>query len=185
MKNETKASLVGALLALSLACNPTLAMDVSYFQGMAPIAAKSIKPYGDDLFGDKVNLFDGSLQFEHTDLQLKGNDDLLVALTRGVSVGKSESSTSFNRAVGNWEWKLPRVGGSFGKVTGWKGSDGSGARCSKYSAPAWEVVGSPSALIDVPPQNFWHGTMLEVPGSGFAGAVGSGYQLYRGTAKRR
>lgn len=158
--------LCGTLLACTAVLTPAFAMDVSYFQGMAPISAKSIKPYGEELMGDRVNLFDGSLQFEHTDLQLKGNNELTVALTRTLSVGRTESANAFNRQFGNWDLKLPRVGSSFGTKTGWVGRDGSGARCSKYWSPPWEYVDNTTALIDVPPTSYWQGTMLDVPGYG-------------------
>ena len=146
------------------------AIDMQYLQGQMPMAKNAITPYGDDMFGDKVSLFDGSLSFEQTDLALKGNNALPVALTRGANPGKHEGPASFGNAVGDWAWKVPRIGGTFATTSGWRGSDGSTARCSKYWFPAVETVSFPQsgtlAVVDLDPTKFWHGTSLDVPGQG-------------------
>ena len=143
------------------------AVDYLYLLGQVPKAQEAITAYGTDLFGDTVNLYDGSLSIEHTDLSLPGNSALPVKLTRAVSPGKSEVATYSNRAFGDWALQLPRVGGSFAAATGWRGRDGSFSRCTKYWFPAMEtVLGGPDRVHDISSDAFWHGNHLEVPGHG-------------------
>lgn len=65
------------------------AVDVAYLQGRKPAAPDAITALGPDLFGDKLNLYNGSFSFEHTDISLPGNSALPVALTRTHSPGRS------------------------------------------------------------------------------------------------
>jgi len=126
---------VALCAAVFSASMPVSAMDVDYLRQLVPVAQKQIKPYGEDMFGDKVSLYDGSLSFEQTDLDLKGNFDLPVRLSRSVGVGKKSKQYTFNRPLGNWEWNLPRVGGSFSVTKGWQGTSGNN-RCTGYTESA-------------------------------------------------
>lgn len=152
---------VALCAAVFSASMPVSAMDVDYLRQLVPVAQKQIKPYGEDMFGDKVSLYDGSLSFEQTDLDLKGNFDLPVRLSRSVGVGKKSKQYTFNRPLGNWEWNLPRVGGSFSVTKGWQGTSGNN-RCSGYTFPAMEFAAGQSVAAS----DFWHGTNLEIPGAG-------------------
>lgn len=87
-------SLASRAFALSVVCgmgcmtvvaNP---VNISYLEGQIPVAPDAVAAYGPDLFGDKVNLFNGSLVFEHTDLNLPGNNALPVALVRKHMPGR-------------------------------------------------------------------------------------------------
>ncbi|MFT7723419.1 MAG: RHS repeat-associated core domain-containing protein [Roseateles sp.] len=142
------------------------AIDMQYLQGQMPMAQKAITPYGDDLMGDKVNLFDGSLYFEQTDLALKGNNELPVALIRGVSPGKHTSAGGYNYPLGDWTWKVPRIGGTFAKARGWRGAGNTLARCSNFWMPENEYLAGLGANIEVFNYTFWQGTHIEVPGEG-------------------
>lgn len=152
---------VALCAAVFSASMPVSAMDVDYLRQLVPVAQKQIKPYGEDMFGDKVSLYDGSLSFEQTDLDLKGNFDLPVRLSRSVGVGKKSKQYTFNRPLGNWEWNLPRVGGSFSVTKGWQGTSGNN-RCTGYTFPAMEFAAGQSVAAS----DFWHGTNLEIPGAG-------------------
>lgn len=145
---------------------PAAGIDVLYLQGQVPMAQKAITAYGTDLFGDQINLYDGSLSIQHTDLSLRGNSELSVALTRGTTPGKYERGAGQNKQLGDWSWKLPRIGGTFATPTGWKSRTGTGARCSDFWAPASEMVPGVDGNIEVQSSDFWHGTHLDVPGHG-------------------
>ena len=151
--------LAGALLSVN-----SFALDPTYFQGQAPKAEDAVTPYGTDLFGDQINLYDGSLQFNQTDLTIKGNSDLPVTLSRSAVPGKNEKITAFGKQLGDWKFDVPRIGGTFSVLTGWRGYDGSYSRCSKYNEPASESVRAGGSIYTVFPVSFWHGTFLEVPG---------------------
>ena len=156
------------LVAGALLCSgSSLAVDYLYLLGLVPKAQDSITAYGTDLFGDTVNLYDGSLAFEHTDLSVPGNNNLPVQLTRGSSPGKAELAAHMNHQLADWSLKLPRIGGTFAEPTGWRGWDGSFSRCSKYRQPEFEFLGlGVDTIIDVSPDAFWHGNHIEVPGHG-------------------
>lgn len=149
---------VALCAAIFSASMPVSAMDVDYLRQLAPVAEKQIKPSGEDMFGDSVSLYDGSLSFEQTDLDLKGNNELPVRLARSLGVGKKESVFAFGRPVGDWDWSLPRVGGSFSTTKGWQGTAG-GNRCTGYTFPESEFVGG----LDARNVDFWQGTHLDIP----------------------
>ena len=62
MRNRL-ARVVGGVLLLAgaLVSVDSFALDPLYFQGQAPKAEDSVTAYGTDLFGDQVNLFNGTL----------------------------------------------------------------------------------------------------------------------------
>ena len=157
---------VAALCAAVLTSVPARAMDADYLKQLVPVAQNSIKPYGEDMFGDKVSLYDGSLAFEQTDLDLKGNNELPVRLTRGLAVGRRTTTYAYDFPLGQWEWKTPRIGGSFSKTVGWtgyaNGVHSDTTRCSAFWRPGEVFVGGQVAFDN----DYWHGTYLDVPGAG-------------------
>lgn len=147
-----------------LAANTSTSQSValSYLEGLRPTSMSSVATLGPDLFGDKVNLFNGSLQFEHTDLELPGNSALAVALTRRYSPGRMP----YVRGIfGDWDLHVPRIAGSFSEH-GWVTSTGGTNRCSGYSTPKTVVLTSGVTSVQFTPEQFWHGTTLDVPGQG-------------------
>lgn len=54
----------------------------AYHEGQLPRAQDAIKTLGPDLFGDQINLYDGSFSFQQTDVSLPGNSALRVAVSR-------------------------------------------------------------------------------------------------------
>ena len=107
-------------------------VNLSYLQGLTPVAPDAITAYGPDLFGDKVNLFNGALGFEHTDLSLPGNSALPVMLGRSHTPGRAHIVRG---QFGDWDLAAPRIGGSFSNALGWVPTRGGGGRCSAFSAP--------------------------------------------------
>jgi YD repeat-containing protein len=163
-------------VAFAFAWSDCRAVDMLYLQGQVPTAQKAITAYGTELFGDTVNLYDGSLSIQHTDLNLLGNNELPVSLTRTISPGKSERWTALNRPLGDWAWALPRIGGTFATNTGWRGQDGNvGTRCSQFAPPPEEIISGPSAMdVETPPPGPGvvlsdHQHSVELPGGGKAG----------------
>lgn len=82
----------------------TTAVNVSYLEGQNPVAPDAITTYGPDLFGDRVNLFNGGLEFEHTDLSLPGNGGLPVALVRRHTPGRPRVVRG---QFGDWDLEVP------------------------------------------------------------------------------
>jgi RHS repeat-associated protein len=145
---------------ISQSTSGTQTVSLSYLEGLRPSSISSVSTLGPDLFGDKVNLFNGSLQFEHTDLEVPGNSSIPVALTRRYSPGR----LPYVRGVfGDWDLHIPRITGSFSEQ-GWVTGSGGVNRCTGYSAPAAVVVGGGSGPVGFQYNQFWHGTTLDVPG---------------------
>jgi hypothetical protein len=70
---------------------------------------------GRGLFGESVNLYNGKLEFAHTDVSLPGNDALPVAVGRRISAGENPME---GKAFGRWELDIPHISGLFPSSTG-------------------------------------------------------------------
>ena len=147
-------------------------VSVSFMTGKAPMAPDAITTLGPSLFGDSVNLFNGSFSFEHTDFNLPGNSALSVALVRSHTPGRS---WYIRGALADWDLNTPRIEGTFASNEGWVPSYGSAAtRCSgfgelpavarSFSIPLadYEKIIS----IDFFPWEYGNGINLVIPGAG-------------------
>lgn len=105
-------------------------VNIAYLEGSQPVAPDAVTTLGPELFGDKLNLFNGALEFEQIDTQLPGNNALRVAVTRRYSVGRS---LDVRGQFGDWDLETPRIGGSF--AAGWVTSSRGLNRCSGFSLP--------------------------------------------------
>lgn len=153
------AVLVTTILLASL---PGLAraqeVRIAHLQAQAPRAEHNITTLGDDLMGDRVNLYNGSLEFIQTDVSLPGNDSLPVAFSRRHVAGRD---TTIRGALADWDIEAPFIGGSFTADKGWVTSAGSSARCGQFSAPPTRVLTGTSYWS---PEEFWQGHQLGIPG---------------------
>jgi hypothetical protein len=131
----------------------------------APYAVGTLGP---DLFGDTVNIYNGSLEFSQTDVSLAGNNDLRVAAGRKLTTGGRG-----NLGLGlfaHWDLDIPKIYGTFSELDGWRkiAADGqpSTARCTNFGAPP--IVTKPGTDGDTKfrSSEFWHGNMLYIPGAG-------------------
>jgi YD repeat-containing protein len=159
-------SLIGAtLLAQSFNVR---ADDSTTFQEQFKLikAPKAYASLGPDLFGDKVNLYSGGLEFAQTDISLPGNNSLRVAIGRRLVAGRY----TFNKyPFGHWQLDIPHLHGTFalGNVNnrqGWTDPAGGVARCSNFGAPA-EAKGLQDASTWAALE-FWQGNYMYVPGAG-------------------
>jgi hypothetical protein len=106
-------------------CRKTLtpdAVSVAYLRGKRPAAPDAIATLGPDLFGEKINLYNGSFHFEHTEVELPGSNALPVALVRHHSPGRR---TLVRGAMADWDLNTPRIEGTFAEVEGWIPQSGS------------------------------------------------------------
>lgn len=168
------------------------AVRLTYLEGLLPVAPDALTPLGSMPFGERINLHNGALSFQQTDLQVPGNGVLPVALTRHFNVGRNMVVTG---AFGDWDNDTPRISGVFGAAEGWVSGDGMLTRCSRFNAPppidrvsadpggidlsrsrpmpqplspSGPPAAGPSAMPDTMvtfnPHEFWQGTTLHVPG---------------------
>jgi RHS repeat-associated protein len=146
------------------------AVSAAYLQGKAPVALDTIETLGTDLFGDKINLFNGSIAFEHVDISIPGNSALPVALARRYLPGQQ---TKTRGQFGEWDLSVPRIGGTF-SGRGWLSQNGFNTRCSEFSLPPQELAsaygagGIPDQLYTVVylASDFHHGVTISVPNGG-------------------
>ncbi|GJI96014.1 hypothetical protein RugamoR57_27320 [Duganella caerulea] len=123
-------------------------------------APNAVAKFGPDLFGDKVNLYNGTLIFAQTDVRLDGIGAIPLTVGRTLTVGKSNVGQG-GRAFGIWDLDIPYLSGVFEISNGWTNSQNSTARCSNFSAPpvyynqrTWEFY----------PTDYWQGNTLHLPG---------------------
>ena len=135
-------------------------VNLSYLQGLTPVAPEAITAYGPELFGDKINLFNGALGFEHNDLSLPGNSRLPVALGRSHTPGRAHIVRG---QFGDWDLEAPRITGSYSTALGWVPTRSGGGRCSAYSAPPHVPK---TAAVSYLSTDYWNGVTLKVPGAG-------------------
>ena len=107
------------------------AVPVSYERGKLPVAVDAIGSLGADLLGDKVDIYNGSVSFEQTDIDLPGNNHLPVALVRSYS---PRPWWGLRGAAADWDLNTPRIEGTFSELQGFVSANGGGpgARCSSY-----------------------------------------------------
>jgi len=123
--------------------------------------AENSQALNGDLFGDSVDLYTGRVSFSTTDIDLKGNSALPVALTRHFEIRdpRLHGSAPFM----DWTLELPRISGVFGhefsgpvtySVHGWADQ-----RCSGARAP------EPIELTYFATE-FWYGLHASIPNGG-------------------
>ncbi len=130
-------------------------------------ADPTIAGLGPDLFGDKVNLYNGALEFVQHDLAIPGHQNLPVGVSRKFN------ASSTHRAKGmfaDWDLEIPRMQGIFANRAGWvvQGDPRSGIsrRCTNahFEPPTvpdrFNSGGSFSAA------EYWHGNFMYAPGIG-------------------
>src|SRR3546814_396798 len=126
-------------------------------------ASQAVGALNDELFGDSVNLPEGSLSFSATDVDLPGNDGLRVAFSRAYSVHNRWKYPSPDFALGDWDLDVPNISGIF--APNWTIgtpliNSADGHRCSLGGlSPTQPVDNSNFDSRDV-----WHGNTLSIPG---------------------
>ncbi|MBL8305277.1 MAG: hypothetical protein JNM33_01175, partial [Rubrivivax sp.] len=128
-------------------------------------ADENVAALGNDLMGDRVNLYNGTLEFVHTDANLPGNSALPVAAGRRLVTGQPQRVAGH---FGDWDLEVPRLHGVFSQSKGWSVGAGeasaSTARCTGFGPPP-QVRGQ-SLQGTFNPEEYWHGSFLYLPGAG-------------------
>ncbi len=158
-------ALTAAVLLCVLASPASRAESIYSEQDKLIRGGDSIGTLGNDLFGDKVNLYNGTLEFTQTDVSLPGNNALPVSVGRRLVAGSETRSQS---VFGDWDLDIPHLHGVFsaspqGPNLPWTTQSGGGARCSTYGVPP--VVSSQGGGM-WNPEEYWHGNFIYIPGSG-------------------
>ncbi len=124
-----------------------------------------VEPMKGEIFGEKVNLYDGSMSLSATDISVPGNNSLDVSISR--SYGDMSGNANDNE-FGNWSLDLPSLSGTYGDQpeTEVEGYWSPSARCSTVAAPptleVWNTQHTQKIYFD--PHTYWDGVRLSLPG---------------------
>ncbi len=127
-------------------------------------ADRTVGTLGADLFGDKVNFYNGTIEFTQTDVSLPGNNALPVSIDRRLVPG---SEVRVFGHFADWDLDIPHMHGVFARTgqavygLGWSAQWG-GGRCTNYSPPPNVTYQGGMWTGD----EFWHGSFMYLPGSG-------------------
>lgn len=129
---------------------------------------EEIHPLGENLFGETVSLYNGTLSFEQTDVSLAGEGPA-IQVERSFHLRALKESESIDGAFSDWDRELPwitTVTANQTNVTGWqvRNSADPDARCSHFGAPP--TVMAQQGGSDWEPHSWWAGYQLVVPGQG-------------------
>lgn len=149
----------------------TAAGESTYTEGGKLIRTdESLVALGNEMFGDRVGMYSGSLEFVQNDFSIPGNSALPVGVGRRHTVPVTvQSVTGAANAglFGDWDLEIPRVHGVFTQTKGWTVDTPAAAdkikRCSLYGPPP-PSPGQQRGTFN--PDEYWQGTFLYVPGSG-------------------
>jgi len=124
---------------------------------------RDVVAYGTDLFGDQVNLYNGTVEFQQTDVSIPGNNALSVAIGRRLVPGTSgDGGVSLDGLFGDWDLDIPHLHGVFSNAAGWVTSSGTQSRCTGFGAPKSVVYQAATWNAD----EYWHGNFIYLPGKG-------------------
>jgi hypothetical protein len=120
-------------------------------------AAQVVSPLGSNFTGEDISLYDRSVSFSVTDVDIPGNNALAVRIGRRFKVIDRHNEGNLP-GFGDWDLDLPRIEGTFNSAIGWKLDDGTYNRCTSQAYPD---VGPSTVALAV-----WSGTNLYIPGQG-------------------
>lgn len=152
-------------VAIPVAVQAQTSVSVYEEQAQRIRAPKAVAALGPELFGDTINLYNGQLSFQQTDVDLKGNNGLPVSVGRRISTGQLLPG---RRSFGRWELDIPHMHGLFAESKQWPGSSlNSMARCSDFGTPPPAVGGiRVEDKEDFDAAEFWQGSFMYIPGHG-------------------
>ena len=156
----------GAVAACALMSVSALAQTdgsaISFYQEQGQLirGSRGVTALGDQLFGDRVDLYTGALSFSQTDISLPGNSGLEVAVRRQYTAGRKFIVGHF----GDWDLDLPRISGNYATSNGWVGRMNTGGRCSNFGAPGAAYASNGTDAW--PDYLYWSGVHLTAPGGG-------------------
>ena len=131
---------------------------------------ESLVALGNEMFGDRVGLYSGSLEFVQNDVSIPGNSALPVGVGRRHTVPvsvRTNYGAGNSGQFGDWDLEIPHMHGVFSLAKGWTVDGGTAEdkvkRCSQFGPPP-AVSGQQGGSFN--PDEYWQGTFLYAPGSG-------------------
>lgn len=137
----------------------------------------SIVPLSNQLFGENVSGYTGATAFEQIDVDIPGNNLLVVAFSRKFGVhDKYRSTGAYGGLLGDWDLGVPHLSGVFKEsttpgVSGWQVSTvgNPNKRCSVdraniMSATPPVAQGTNAQIGAFSSAEYWNGNDLVIPG---------------------
>jgi hypothetical protein len=155
--------------------------------------AQNFATLDESLFGDNINLQDGTVRFEQTDVSIPTNSGLKVAFGRKTPSSDQGLDEDFATFGKDWEPNVPYMMGTYDTRNGWINGTGGQNRCSTSSLYPQGNLG-PWPYYNTQPvyqYMYWHGININIPGEGeeqllkinAAQAVPTDGKTYYGTTK--
>ncbi len=155
------AAVIGATIPSVASAQATVSLYEEY--GKLIQSRNAVATLGNDMFGDQVNLYTGTVEFVQTDVDLSGNNKLRVAVGRRFVPNQAEE-TNLKGMFADWDLEVPHLHGVF-STAGWIVAGSTTNRCSSFGAPP-NATGSQGSNASFGPNEYWHGNFLYIPGSG-------------------
>ena len=158
---------LGAVLCLTSAWGASARAQTGSYalheKGLERInTAQNVAPLSvDTVFGDQISRYNGSVEFNHVDISVPGNNALPVELRRNLSIdNRLQGEGNHLGGFGEWDLDIPHLSGVFADTAGgWQVPGPSpNQRCSVTSAP--KNAGMFAA------EDYWQGYQMHVPGAG-------------------
>lgn len=128
-------------------------------------AARTLSPLADNIFGEEINDYVGSLEFAVTDVSIPGNSTLKVEFRRRLRVRRVLEEWFHDSALSDWDIDLPHLYGTFlARNQPWQTRKGN-TRCALSSAsessppPYWTWSPTDSSTQ----VHYWAGNHLHLP----------------------
>lgn len=157
-----------AATAASAQSGPQVIGSENYFNERLR-GATTMHSLGDNLFGDTINLKDGTFEFSQDDVVLPTNSGLRLAFGRQSPKhpqGLDRPSMPLGAA---WEINAPYMVGRYDNRRGWDAANSTNSRCSgSFLSPTATVGPSPDYNTQVMPiKMYWTGIHINIPGVGY------------------
>jgi YD repeat-containing protein len=133
--------------------------------------SQDIQPLGDNPFGERIGLYDGSLSFRQVDVTVTGTGPTITVGREFVLHSMDDRPDLQDRAFGDWDIDLPVITtttANQNNVQGWLvASTNPKTICSSFRAPpSVAAPGGDSQRADWEPASWWTGYQLRIPGEG-------------------
>lgn len=125
------------------------------------------------MFGESVNLKDGTTSFSHVDVSVPTNSGLALTIGRSLGVSTRDADkyvdpVADGELFGNWRLDVPVMSGTFDERIGWAPQN----RCSSGSPPPGVKSAYSSWDVYYDAEEYWHGNTISIPGKGTALLLG-------------
>jgi len=145
----------------------------TYAEEYSNISARvSTQALGSDLFGERINLSNGTTEFGATDVAVKTNGQIPLTFGRKLVINAQANYGGINNPTSEilgryWQIDVPYMRGTFPQQLGWVGSNFSAQRCTFGIMPPNIVYGvGPFHNVPYESNVYWTGTTINVPGQG-------------------